>query len=153
MLGNLLAGVGLVVALLIGGVLITVGASGDAPRDGGRALGTAMFSLVFLAGLALAYTVATFRGGFDWLGWSRGTTLALVLVAVAAAVLVNAASAALRLEPASQVPWAILPVRGWLFALWPPMLLAGAVWALWPAWFGGWPPLAGRLLSGVPAAV
>jgi len=51
----------------------------------------------------------------------------------------------LRLEPQSQVPWALWPLRGWAFAVWAPLLVAGAALALWPAWRAGLPAWAWRL--------
>lgn len=151
-MGNLLAGLGLSVALVTGVMLMFIGLSGNAGHDGGRALGAAAASLPFLAGLALAYIVATLRGGFDWLGLSRPATLLLVLLALVAAVLVNFFSAGLRQEPASQVPWAMWPLRAWLHWFWPPLLLLGAAWALWPAGFG-WPAPLGRGLALVAGLV
>lgn len=151
-MGNLLAGLGLSVALLTGVMLMFIGLSSEAGRDGGRAMGAAIASLPFLAGLALAYIVATLRGGFDWLGLPRPVTLLLVLVALVAAVLVNFFSVGLRLEPASQVPWAMWPLRAWLHWFWPPLLLLGAAWALWPANFG-WPPQWGRTVLAMAGLV
>ncbi|MBI5254980.1 MAG: hypothetical protein HY855_00665 [Burkholderiales bacterium] len=130
--GQLFASLAMAVALLSGMVLMGMGLSQASGRDGGRVLGVAMASLPFLGALWLAYGIATWRGGFDWLGLGRGTALLVVLLAVAAAVLVNGLAAAIRLEPPSQVPWALLPVRGWLFVPWPLLLLAGAALALWP---------------------
>lgn len=153
MVGNLLAGAGLCVALLTGTALLFIGLSGESGRDGGRAMGTAIACLPFLAGMALALAVACWRGSFDWLGLSRGVTALLVLVLLVCAVLVTGLSAATRLEPASQVPWAMLPLRSWLHLLWPPLLWLGAAWALWPAVFGAWPLPLGRGLLAAPALV
>lgn len=152
-MANLMAGAGLLLATLSGALLVVMGLSADSGRDGGRVLGVATVSLPFWAGLLLAYGVATVRGGIDALGLPRGALLPLVLVGVTAAVVVNAFAAALRLEPASQVPWAMWPLRAWAPAVWPPLLLAGAVWVLWPTWFGEPQPggLRGPLL--VPVAL
>ncbi len=140
---NLMAGAGLLLATLSGALLVVLGLSSDSGRDGGRVLGVASVSLPFWAGLLLAYGVAALRGGIDALGLPRGALLPLVLAGVTAAVVVNAFAAALRLEPATQVPWAMWPLRAWAPAVWPPLLLAGAVWVLWPTWFGE--PSAGGL--------
>ncbi len=153
MLGNLLAGTGLFVALITGGMLMLIGLSDDSPHDGGRAMGTAIGCIPFLAGLALAYSVAVWRGGFDWLGWSRLGIWLAVLAVLVCAVLVTGLSAATRLEPASQIPWAMLPLRGWLHLVWPPLLLLLAAWALWPQAFPTWPPVVARGLVLVPTGV
>lgn len=142
MLGNLLAGIGLVVALIAGGMLFFMGLSSDSGRDGGRAMGAAIGCLPFLAGLALAFTVACWRGGFDWLGLSRFASWLVVLAVLVCAVFVTGLSVATRLEPASQVPWAMLPLRSWLHLVWPPVLWLVAVQALWPQAFADFLPQA-----------
>lgn len=130
---NVLAGIGFGVAALAGMVLVAIGLSQESGRDGGRLMGTVMFSLPFLGGLLVACGVALARGAFDGTGLARSTQVPLVLLGMLAAVVVNVLCAAGRYEPASQIPWAVWPLRGWLFAVWPPLLLAGTAWALWPA--------------------
>jgi len=117
---NILALAGL--ALGAFGMLL-VGASSDPGRDGGRALMCLMLSLPLAAGLLLSYGLGVARDGFGWVApGSRGLQWLLVLAAALSAGLVLAGSAALRLEPQSQVPW-----------------------ALWPAWRAGLPAWAWRL--------
>jgi len=140
---NILALAGL--ALGAFGMLL-VGASSDPGRDGGRALMCLMLSLPLAAGLLLSYGLGVARDGFGWVApGSRGLQWLLVLAAALSAGLVLAGSAALRLEPQSQVPWALWPLRGWAFAVWAPLLVAGAALALWPAWRAGLPAWAWRL--------
>lgn len=133
-----LAGLAVAVAVLSGALLMGMGLSQASGRDGGRAMGVAMASLPFLVALMLAYGIAAWRGGFAWLGLARGATLTLVLLGVVAAAVVNGLAAATRLEPPSQVPWAMVPLRGWLFVPWPLLLVGGAVLALWPQVTARW---------------
>lgn len=126
-------------------------------RDGGRVMFTMMAALPLAATLLLSYGIALDRGGFDWVwpgapsGVARGT---LVLAGALATGLVVLGCVALVPEPASQVPWALRPLRHWAAI---PLLVAlvGAplmAWlpgprAAWPAPAWQWPLLAAGALS------
>lgn len=157
MIGNLLAVPALGVAALAGLALMLIGLSNEAGRDGGRAVAAFLAAAPFALALLLAGGVALARGGFDWIGLPRPATVLLVLVALAAAAGLSALSAALRLEPASQAPWALLPLRGWLHLVWPPLLVAGLALALWPTLGGSaagpWRHLPAALVGGVTLLV
>lgn len=147
MIANLLAGLALGVATLSGLALMAIGLSSDSGRDGGRLLGSMMAALPFAVALLVAGAVAVARGGFDMLGLPRPATCALVLLALLCAAVLTLFSAAMRLERASQVPWAMLPLRGWLHLPWPPLLLGLLAWALWPTLFPAGLAALGRPLA------
>ncbi len=127
-------------ALGAGGLLL-IGATGSS--NGGSAMAAVLLAVPFAGCLLLASGVAVARGGFEWVApSSRNLQWLAVLAAALAAALVTAGSAALRREVPDQMPWALWPVRGWAFAVWPPLLTATMALALWPALRGGLPALA-----------
>jgi hypothetical protein len=146
MLSQLLAGVLWLACLLSGIGVILIGASADPGRDGGRALAMMMLTPVFAGSLLAAFGLALWRDGPDWLTGGSGAGRAwAVMATVLAAAVVACFSAALRLEPASQTPWALWPVRAWAHWFWPPVMVAGAALALWPGLRGAVAPTAWRL--------
>lgn len=128
-------------ALALGALgLLLVGASADPGRDGGRALMSMMLCVPLVVGLLLSYGLGVARGQFAWLAPDTlGLQWLLTLAGALAAGAVLAGSAALRLESVGQVPWALWPLRSWAFAVWAPLLVAGAALTLWPSWRAHWP--------------
>lgn len=137
MILTLLAALATVGAALTGTFLLFAGLSNDAGRDGSRLLATMMVGPPFLACVLVAHGVGLHRGVFDWVLPSApaGARIALVILALVGAAAVAAASVALRFEPRSQVPWAMLPVRSWIY---PPALLLLVAGCALSAWPGNW---------------
>ena len=158
MLSNLLGGISWLACLLSGIAVVGIGASSDTGRDGGRAMAMMMLTPVFAGSLLLAFGLALWRSGVDWLAAGAGGVRAwTVMAAVLAAAVVVSFCAAVRMEPASQTPWALWPLRAWAHWVWPPVLVAGAALALWPGLRDGLPVALWRLplltVGGVSLAV
>nr|WP_316640560.1 hypothetical protein [uncultured Roseateles sp.] len=133
LLMTMLSALAYAAATLCGLALMFVGTSEMSARDGERGMTSVIIGLPFGLCLLLAFGVAVSRDGFGWIApSSRGLQWALVMAAVLSAVLVVVGSAALRWEPAEQVPWALWPLRAWAPLVWPPLLLAALALALWP---------------------
>lgn len=146
MLSNLLSALSWLVCLLSGLAVVFVGASSDAGRDGGRALAMMMLTPVFAGSLLAAFGLALSRGGMGWVAIGSGALRGwAVMAAVLAAAVVACFCAAIRLESASQTPWALWPLRTWAHWVWPPVLVAGAALALWPSLRNGVPAAAWRV--------
>jgi len=146
--------VGLGLCALVLGALSLVS---DSHRDGGRVMFAMMAAVPLLVTLLASYGVALERDGFGWIwpgamsGMARG---ALVLAAAVCTAAVALACMALVPEPASQVPWALRPLRHWAtipllaaLVLAPLMALAPGLRAAVPAAAWQWPVLAAGALS------
>ena len=141
MILTLLAALATLGATLTGAFLLIAGLSSDAGRDGGRALATLMVAPPFLVCVLVAHAVGLHRGVFDWVlpSATGGVRVALVLFVLVSAAMVAAAAVAMRFEPPGQFPWAMAPVRGWIYLPVLVALVAGCVLSTWPAAWGQHP--------------
>lgn len=141
MILTLLAALATAGAALTGAFLLIAGLSNDTGRDGSRLLATMMVAPPFLACVLVAHAVGLHRGVFDWV-WpsaSGAARIAVVILALAGAAAVAAGSVAMRFEPASQTPWALLPVRSWIYLPILVTLVVGCALSTWPAAWGQHP--------------
>lgn len=110
-------------------VLLLSAAYGRAPSNagdaaGGYAMGVILFSLVFAVCMALAAALIGAKGGFGWVGSNGTARFVIVAAGLLSILVVSALSTALRFEPASQTPFALRYLTGFVPALFPLALLA-----------------------------